>query len=148
MATTRNPLRLLLTLVALVHVAAALMLFTPPVWLEQWYGFVMVDPTSRSLAAACGAMLLVFAAGAGVAALHPVRHRSVIALLLLEHMALFIVDVVLVARGEFPLTVMLPEMLLLLVFAAGMIRWFPGPLTAATGTGETDQHPDSTTAPF
>ena len=118
-------LRVTLTLVITAHLAGAYVFFFAPELVAPAYA------GSVHLALILGVLLLVLAVGAFLAILNPVKNASIVTMLIISHFAVFILDVVLLARGlDLPLEYTIPEMAYLLMVCALLIRSFPTPMRA------------------
>jgi len=100
------------------------MIFTPPM-LFQIYEVTLFDPMHRYLSMVSGSLLVVIAIGAGLSFLQPVRFAGIVLILVLYHLARFVVDIILLAQGEIAVTTLLPEMVYFVVMSALLVRFFP-----------------------
>lgn len=129
---TLAPLRGTLALVAIVDLLAAYALLFAPQWVMNFYVVQQLDDLHRFLAMGLGSMLLVFTVGAVLAFIHPRGHKSMIVLLILSHFFPFVVDVIVLARGQMGIRQVLPEMIYFLVVTVMLVRFFPGKLKEVT----------------
>ncbi|MBU0459013.1 hypothetical protein KJ652_00070 [Patescibacteria group bacterium] len=103
---------------------AYVMLFTSPL-LFQIYQVEVFDPMHRYLAMVGGSLLVVIALGNALALVRPVKYSGIIIVLILYHLARFIVDLILVAQGGIGVATLLPEMVYFVVVAGVLVRFFP-----------------------
>lgn len=114
----------LLTVAAANFFAAYLFFFTPEV-IGDIYQLQVLDNMHRFLTMNIGALLSAFGLGALVAFFRPVKYGSIIIMLLLMHFMIFIVDVVVLARGQMRWEIIVPEMIYFLVVSTALVRWYP-----------------------
>lgn len=84
-----------------------------------------LDNAHQFLTMTVGALLSVFGLGALLAFFRPVKYGTIIIMLLLMHFMIFIIDVVVLARGQMPWKVIVPEMVYFLVVSTALVRWYP-----------------------
>lgn len=72
-----------------------------------------------------GGMFSAFGLGALLAFFRPVKYSSVIVVLLIMHFTIFLVDVIVLARGQMPWKIIVPEMVYFLVISTALVRWYP-----------------------
>ncbi len=118
-------IRLVLTTVAAGNLYAAYLFFFTPEIIGVWYGLPPPDNTQRYLTMVIGALLAAFGVGALVAMLRPIKYGAIIIMLLLMHFAIFLVDVIVLARGQMQFSSIAPEMVYFLVVSTALVRWYP-----------------------
>lgn len=121
------PLRVTLLIIAGVLLSMAWFCMAYPSFFTRFYQVTAFPDSAHShLLIILGTLLLVYAAGAIFAAMRPVRNNGIVLLLIVLHFALFVVDIVLLARGAaLPLRYVLPEMLYVLLMCTLLIRYYP-----------------------
>ena len=118
-------IRLVLLTVATANFSAAYLFFFTPEVIGDIYQLQTLDNMHRFLTMNIGALLSAFGLGALVAFFRPVKYGSIIIMLLLMHFLIFIVDVVVLARGQMPWEIIVPEMIYFLVVSTALVRWYP-----------------------
>ena len=118
-------LRLVLAIVAGANLYAAYLFFFTPEVISVWYNLLPIDNVHRFLTMIIGALLSVFGLGALLALLRPAKYGAIIIMLLLMHFMIFVIDVIVLARGEMPLRSVVPEMIYFLVVSTALVRWYP-----------------------
>ncbi len=103
---------------------AYVMLFTSPMLLDI-YDLTEVDPMHRYLSMVGGSLLVVIAVTTLLAFLQPLKYVNLIIVLILYHLARFVVDLILIAQGNTPWNILGPEMVYFLVVCGALIRFFP-----------------------
>lgn len=116
-------LRTVLFLAFVIHLSFASLFFFTPSVVEQLYRMPLVDALHFYFSLQHGAMFFVLAALALLAFLRPEGFRLLSLVLLLHLFALFIADVVLLARGTVPFTILLPEMVYFVFMSGALIRF-------------------------
>lgn len=121
------PLRVTLLAVAGVLLATAWFCMAYPRFFARFYQVTAFPDNAHShLLIIVGTVLVVYAAGAVLAALRPVRNSGIVLLLIALHFAVFVTNIVLLARGAaLPLRYALPEMLYVLLICTLLIRYYP-----------------------
>ena len=117
-------LRFVLALVFLVTLLAAYIFLSAPQFVLNFYEDVtQIDTAHVHLSMVTGAFLLVFAIGTLLAFLKPTKHAGTITLIILMHFAMFIIDVLIMARGtDLQLRYILPEIIYMLAVCTLLIR--------------------------
>jgi len=118
-------LRLALTFTFLITLYFAYLMLLDPSILMEIYDVTTFDTMHRYLSMVGGALMIVIAIGAGLAFLQPVKYAGIVTLLIIYHFARFVVDMILVAQGDVPTTILLPEMVYFLLVCVALIRFFP-----------------------
>lgn len=118
-------LRLVLTVVAAANFYAAYLFFFTPEFIGVWYTLPPIDSTHRYLTMIVGSLLSVFGFGALIAFFRPVKYGPIIIMLLLMHFMIFVIDVVVVSRGDMPWQAIAPEMIYFLIVSTALVRWYP-----------------------
>lgn len=118
-------IRLLLALVALANFYAAYLFFFTPEIIAVWYALPAIDNTHRFLTMTIGALLSVFGLGALLAFFRPAKYGSIIIMLLLMHFMIFLIDVIVLARGQMAWSAIVPEMVYFLIISTALVRWYP-----------------------
>lgn len=103
---------------------AYVMLFTSPS-LTDIYDIVEFDAMHRYLSMVGGALLVVIAVATLLTFLQPLKYVNLIIVLILYHLARFVVDLILIAQGNTPWNILVPEMIYFLVVCGALIRFFP-----------------------
>ncbi|MBT4119914.1 MAG: hypothetical protein HOG89_00770 [Candidatus Peribacter sp.] len=118
-------IRILLAVVAAANFYAAYLFFMTPEIIGIWYTLPPIDNTHRFLTMIIGALLSVFGLGALLAFFRPVKYWSIIIMLLLMHFMIFLIDVIVLARGQMMWQSIVPELIYFLVMSTALVRWFP-----------------------
>lgn len=118
-------LRVLLGLIAAVNAIAGYAFLFLPAWLSRIYVLTSLGNVEHFFAMTTGALLIVLAIGALLALLQPESQKGIVTMLVLAHFALFIVDVIVLSRGQLVLRQLFPEMIYHLLVVVGLIRFFP-----------------------
>lgn len=118
-------IRIILAIVAAANFYAAYLFFMTPEILGIWYGLPPIDNTHRFLTMIIGSLLSVFGLGALLAFFRPVKYWSIIIMLLLMHFMIFLIDVIVLSRGQMPWEALLPEIVYFLIISTALVRWFP-----------------------
>jgi len=83
------------------------------------------DSMHRYFSMVGGSLLIVIAIATLMAFMRPVKYMSLIIVLILYHLARFAVDLILIAQGDTPWNILVPEMVYFLVVSGALIRFFP-----------------------
>ncbi|MDP6561343.1 MAG: hypothetical protein QF793_00280 [Candidatus Peribacteraceae bacterium] len=118
-------IRIILAIVAAANFYAAYLFFFTPEIIGVWYVLPPIDNTHRFLTMIIGALLSVFGLGALLAFFRPAKYWSIIIMLLLMHFMIFLIDVIVLSRGQMQWQSMIPEIVYFLVISTAMVRWFP-----------------------
>jgi hypothetical protein len=118
-------IRIILAIVAAANFYAAYLFFFTPEIMGVWYALPPIDNTHRFLTMIVGALLSVFGLGALLALFRPVKYWSIIIMLLLMHFMIFLIDIIVLARGQMQWQSMLPEIVYFLIMSTALVRWFP-----------------------
>ncbi len=116
-------LRAVLFIACAINLSFASLFFFSPSLVERLYGIPLTDPLHYYFSLQHGALFFVLAALALLAFLRPEGFRLLSLALLLHLFALFVADVVLLARGIMPFTVLLPEMVYFVLMSGALIRF-------------------------
>ena len=117
-------LRIILLVVCAANFYGAYVFFATPEVISQMYGQPM-DNFHTFLAMTIGALLSVFGLGALLPVFKPLKYGAIIIMLLLMHFTIFLIDVVVLARGQIPWNTIVPEMIYFLVVSTALVRWYP-----------------------
>lgn len=118
-------IRIILAIVAAANFYAAYLFFFTPEIMGVWYSLPPIDNTHRFLTMIVGAFLSVFGLGALLALFRPAKYWSIIIMLLLMHFMIFLIDVIVLARGQMQWQSLLPEIVYFLIMSTALVRWFP-----------------------
>ena len=118
-------LRLVLLLVCAFNLYFAYQFFFTPDVLSKIYGVMPGDSVQQYLTMTLGAFMSVFGLGALLAMLRPLQYGAIIIMLLLMHFMIFVIDVIVLARGQMPWQVLAPEMVYFLIISTALVRWYP-----------------------
>lgn len=118
-------LRAVLLIACAVNASFASLFSFSPALVERLYGSPLTDPLHFYFSAQHGAVFFVLAILALLALLRPQGFRLLSLVLLLQFLALFIADVVLLARGVLTFKILLPEMVYFALMSAALIRFVP-----------------------
>lgn len=118
-------IRIVLATVATANFYAAYLFFFTPEVLSSIYELPALDNTHQFLTMTVGALLSVFGLGALLAFFRPLKYGSIIIMLLLMHFMIFIIDVIVLARGQMPWKIIVPEMVYFLIVSTALVRWYP-----------------------
>ncbi|ALM09593.1 MAG TPA: hypothetical protein DEB30_04850 [Candidatus Peribacter riflensis] len=122
MQNTRS-LRAVLFIACAINLSFASLFFFSPSLVERLYGIPLADPLHYYFSLQHGALFFVLAALALLAFLRPEGFRLLSLALLLHFFALFVADVVLLAREMMPFTTLLPEMVYFVLMSGALIRF-------------------------
>ena len=100
------------------------MIFTSQMLLDI-YDLVEFDAMHRYLSMVGGSLLVVIAIATALAFLQPLKYVNLVIVLILYHLARFAVDLILIAQGNTPWNILVPEMVYFLVICGALIRFFP-----------------------
>ncbi len=117
-------LRLILAIVAAVNFYAAYVFFFTPEAISGLYA-LPVDDLHTFFAMTIGALVSVFGLGALMAFFRPLKYGAIIIMLLLMHFTVFLIDVIVLARGQMLWQVIVPEMVYFLIVSTALVRWYP-----------------------
>lgn len=118
-------IRIVLAIVATFNFYAAYLFFLTPEIIGVWYQLPPIDNAHRFLTMTVGALLSVFGLGALLAFFRPVKYGAIIIMLLLMHFMIFLIDVIVLSRGEMSWQSIVPEMVYFLVVSTALVRWYP-----------------------
>lgn len=125
MSSPYRALRTTLAFVFLLSLYFSYMMLFDPSMLMEIYDVSVFDAMHSYFSMVAGAMLTVIAIGAALAFLQPVKYANIVMLLVIYHLARFVVDVILLAQGQILIRLLLPEMVYFLFMCAALIRYFP-----------------------
>ncbi len=125
MKQTFLAIRVILALVVLANAYFAYLFFLRPELVIEMYQFQAIDAVHQYLSMTVAAFFMVFACGALVPLVRPVKYGSIIIMLLLMHFSIFLVDVVLLAQGVMRFTTLLPAMAYFLIISTLLVRFYP-----------------------
>jgi hypothetical protein len=118
-------IRVVLAIVAAANFYAAYLFFFTPEIIAVWYQLPPIDNAHRFLTMVVGALLSVFGLGALLAFFRPVKYGSIVIMLVLMHFMIFLIDVIVLARGQMTWQSILPEMVYFLIMSTALVRWYP-----------------------
>ena len=118
-------IRIILAIVATANFYAAYLFFFTQEIMGVWSALPPIDNAHRFLTMIVGALLSVFGLGALLALFRPVKYWSIIIMLLLMHFMIFLIDIIVLARGQMQWQSMLPEIVYFLIMSTALVRWFP-----------------------
>lgn len=122
MPATRS-LRVILAFAFLLNLVWANLFAFAPETVARLYGALLLDGMHAYLALSRAAAFLLLAVLALLALLRPVRFRAMTLVLGIAYFCFFLVDVIVLARGQMTFGALLPEMAAFLVLAIGLIRF-------------------------
>jgi hypothetical protein len=125
MNTTRS-LRVVLTLALVLNIAWANLFAFAPGLVARFYGLPLTDGMHAYLAWSRAAAFLVLAVTSLLALMRPVSFRVLTLVLLAAYFCFFLVDVIVLARGQMTFSALLPEMIAFVLLMAGLVRFIPG----------------------
>lgn len=118
-------IRIILAIVAAANFFLAYLFFLTPEAIAEIYQLEILDNAHRFLTMTVGGMFAAFGIGALLAFFRPVKYGAIIIMLLLMHFTIFLVDVIVLARGQMPWEIIVPEMLYFLVISTALVRYYP-----------------------
>lgn len=118
-------IRIILAIVATANFYAAYLFFFTPEIIGVWYQLPPIDNAHRFLTMIVGALLSVFGLGALLAFFRPVKYATIVIMLLLMHFMIFLIDVIVLSRGQMPWQSIIPEMVYFLIVSTALVRWYP-----------------------
>ncbi|MDD5103496.1 MAG: hypothetical protein PHX93_03790 [Candidatus Peribacteraceae bacterium] len=145
MPNTRT-LRIILVLALILNLVWANMFAFAPDLVARLYGLPIFDGMHAFLSLSRAAAFLLLAIIALLALLRPVRFRAMTLVLLVAYFCFFLVDVVILARGQMTVGALLPEMIAFVLLMAGLVRFVPfqnesAPSRAREGAVVTNESP-------
>jgi len=124
MQNTRS-LRTVLALAFLLNLTWANLFSFAPSMVERLYRLPLADGLTTYLAMSRGASFFVLAIISLLALLKPRSFRAMTLVLLIAYFCLFLVDVIVLARGQMGLMVLLPEMVAFVLLSGALVRFYP-----------------------
>lgn len=124
MTNTRS-LRTVLALALLLNLTWANLFFFAPGMTERLYRITMTEGWHAYLAVSRGAAFFVLAIISLLALFKPHSFRAMTVVLLIAYFCFFLVDVIVLARGQMAFMVLLPEMIAYVLLSGGLIRFYP-----------------------
>lgn len=118
-------IRIVLATVAAANFSLAYLFFLTPEVFGDIYQLQALDNAHRFLTMTVGGMFAAFGMGALLAFFRPVKYGSIIIMLLIMHFTVFLVDVIVLARGQMPWKIIVPEMIYFLIISTALVRWYP-----------------------
>ncbi len=118
-------IRIILAIVAAANFYLAYLFFLTPEMFGEIYQLEALDNAHRFLTMTVGGMFAAFGIGAILAFFRPVKYGSIIIMLLLMHFTIFLVDVIVLARGQMEWRIIVPEMIYFLIISTALVRWYP-----------------------
>lgn len=139
-------LRVVLALALVLNLAWADMFAFAPDLVARLYGLPLRDGMHAYLSMSRAAVFLLLAIVSLLALMRPVGFRAMTIVLIVAYFVFFLVDVIILARGQLTFTALLPEMIAYVLLMAGLVRSVPGPYPSDFGK---QRHRDITeTTPF
>ncbi|MDD5623842.1 MAG: hypothetical protein PHI23_03990 [Candidatus Peribacteraceae bacterium] len=129
MPNTRS-LRVILALAFVLNLTWANLFSFAPNMVARLYGLPLIDGLHAYLALSRGAAFLILSIVALLGFLKPQSFRAMTIVLLIAYFCLFLVDVIILTRGQMSLGALLPEMIAFLILSGALVRFYPVP----TGT--------------
>ncbi|MDD4628840.1 MAG: hypothetical protein PHE68_05645 [Candidatus Peribacteraceae bacterium] len=124
MTNTRS-LRVVLALAFLLNLTWANLFSFAPRMVERLYRLPLVDGLTTYFAMSRGAAFFVLAIISLLALLKPRSFRVMTLVLLIAYFCLFLVDVIVLARGQMSFGVLLPEMVAFVILSGALVRFYP-----------------------
>jgi len=124
MQNTRS-LRTVLALALLLNLTWANLFSFAPGMTERLYRMPMTEGWHAYLAVSRGAAFFVLAIISLLALLRPRSFRSMTVVLLVAYFCFFLVDVIVLARGQMAFMVLLPEMIAYVFLSGALVRFYP-----------------------
>ncbi|MDO8468887.1 MAG: hypothetical protein Q7S29_03980 [Candidatus Peribacter sp.] len=124
MQNTRS-LRVVLALAFVLNLTWANLFAFAPGLVERLYGLPLLDGLHAYLALSRAAAFLLLAVVSLLAFLRPVGFRAMTVVLLLAYFCFFLVDVIVLVRGQMTFGALLPEMVAFVLLVAGLVRFVP-----------------------
>lgn len=118
-------LRLILFVTFLFNAFFGYLFIVNPHAVSGYLNVPVLDTLHLYLFLGIGAFLIALAVGSLLTILNPPKHSSVILILILSYFGFFVVDVVVIARGQFGFAKLLPEMVYYIIFCTLLIRGYP-----------------------
>lgn len=118
-------IRLVLLVVCAANMYAAYIFFMTPNMVADIFQLPPLDNVHQYLTMIIGALFSVFGLGALLAFARPRKYGSIIIMLLLMHFMIFLIDVIVLSRGQMPWKAVLPEMVYFLIVSTALVRWYP-----------------------
>lgn|GEM_PF-1646205 len=123
MSNTRA-LRVVLTIALVLNLTWANMFAFAPATVARLYG-PLVDGMHAYLALSRAAAFLLLAIVALLALLRPVKYRVMTLVLLIAYFCFFLLDLIVLVRGQMAVSALLPEMIAYVLLMAGLVRFVP-----------------------
>ncbi|MDD5751076.1 MAG: hypothetical protein PHS73_00975 [Candidatus Peribacteraceae bacterium] len=124
MTNTRS-LRTVLALALVLNLTWANLFSFAPQMVERLYGLPLLDGMHAYLSLSHAAAFLILAIIALLALLKPRDFRAMALVLLIAYFCFFLVDVIVLARGQMVFMVLLPEMIAYVLLSGGLVRFYP-----------------------
>ena len=124
MTNTRS-LRTVLALAFVLNLTWANLFAFAPSMVEGLYRLPLIDGMHLYLSMSRGAAFLILSIVALLPLVLPVRFREMTLVLVIAYFCFFLVDVILLARGQMGLMVLLPEMIAFMLLSAALVRFSP-----------------------
>jgi large-conductance mechanosensitive channel len=118
-------LRAVLLIVAAAYLYVAYLFFVTPESISALLQLPPSDNVHQFLTMNLGALFSVFGLGALLAFARPIKYATIIIMLLLSHFMMFLIDVIVLARGQMPWNAVLPEMVYFLIVSTALVRFYP-----------------------
>lgn len=124
MPNTRS-LRVILGLALILNLTWANLFAFAPGLIERLYGLPLIDGMHAYLALSRAAAFLLLAVVSLLALLKPVGFRVMTVVLLIAYFCFFLLDVMVLVRGQMTVSALLPEMIAFVLLMAGLVRFVP-----------------------
>ncbi len=118
-------LRVILAIAFILNLTWANLFAFAPSLVERLYGLPLLDGLHAYLALSRAAAFLLLAVVSLLAFLRPVGFKALTVVLIVAYFCFFLVDVVMLARGQMSFGALLPEMVAYVLLMAGLIRFVP-----------------------
>ena len=123
--TNTRTLRAILALACVLNLTWANIFAFAPAMVARLYGAPLFDGMHAYLALSRAAAFLLLAIVALLALMRPVTFRALILVLIVAYFCFFLVDVIVLTRGQMAFRVLLPEMIAYVLLMAGLVRFVP-----------------------
>ena len=124
MSNTRS-LRIVLALALVLNLTWANMFAFAQDLVTRLYGLPLVDGMHAYLALSRAAAFLLLAIVSLLALLRPVGYRVMTLVLLIAYFCFFLLDLIVLVRGQMTAGALLPEMIAYVLLMAGLVRFVP-----------------------
>lgn len=118
-------LRVILAFALILNLVWANLFAFAPDLVARLYGLPLVDGMHAYLAWSRAAAFLFLAIVSLLALMRPVGFRAMTVVLIAAYFCFFLVDVIMLARGQMGFGALLPEMVAFVLLIAGLVRFMP-----------------------